>query len=546
VVCPLSVAGLKSFLHERATALRWLACGFAVALFVWSMAFFYLPGLGFTYLIEFSSLEHDRYVPEVKTVDHYEADTPGYDSQWYVQIALHPRLRDPVLWRATDSLPYRARRILFLWTAWALGGGDPARVMNIYALQNVVCWFLLAGLLMRWFPPVAWGNVFRWAATLFSFGLIFSVRGALPDGPSFLLVAVGIALIESERLWLGALVVGVAGLGKDTSILCGAALRPADPRNPRTWAPWIGRGLLFILPLAAWMLYIRLHLGHGEDIGSRNFARPFAGLMNKLQDTLSSAIAERHVPYPTVTKFDALVLVGILAQFFFFAFRVRWRDPWWRVGASYALLMAFLGDAVWEHYPSAAARVLLPMTLAFNVSVPRRGLWPILLIAGNLGVFASADLLKPPGRESFVVEGPKELRINPADGKVVEAVFGPKNWWKPEKSRWDYFRWSMGDSSVALHNPQPFGIVADVTFKLRSVDRRGAVVILAGKVVWQAKLEPAEVTPVTLSDVYLPPGDTILIFQSDRAAAFPGNGDRRRLTYMVRDLEIDLKARHQP
>jgi hypothetical protein len=246
------VAGLNSFLRDRAQTLRWLACGFAVALFVWSMAFFHLPGQGFTYLIQFSSLEHSRYVPEVRAVNHYEsADSPGYDSQWYAQIALHPRLGDPVLWRAVDSLPYRARRILLLWADWALGGGDPARVMNIYAVQNIVCWFLLAALLTRWFPPVSWGNVFRWAATLFSFGLIFSVRGALLDGPSLLLVAIGMALIESERLWPGALVMGIAGLAKDTSILCGAALRPADPRNPRTWAPWLGRGVILFLPLAA-------------------------------------------------------------------------------------------------------------------------------------------------------------------------------------------------------------------------------------------------------------------------------------------------------
>jgi hypothetical protein len=538
------VLGLKSFLHERATALRWLACGVAVALFAWSMAFFYLPGMGFTYLIQFSALEHNRYVPEVKAVNHYETpDSSGYDAQWYAQIALHPRLGDPVLRRAVDSLPYRARRILFLWADWALGGGDPARVMNLYAVQNIVCWLFLALLLLRWFPPVSWGNVFRWAATLFSFGLIFSVRGALLDGPSLLLVAVGMAFIESERLWIGALIMGIAGLGKDTSILCGAALRPADPSNPRTWAPWIARGALLLVPLAAWMLYLRLSLGHGDDIGARNFAWPFAGLMNKVQDTVSSAVAERHYPFPTITRYDGVVLVGLLAQFFFFAFRIRWRDPWWRVGAAYAILMMFLGDAVWENYPSAAARVLLPMTLAFNVCVPRRGLWPILLIAGNLGVFASADLLKPPGRESFVVEGPKELRVNPNDGKAVEAVFGPKNWWKPEKSRWDYFRWSMGDSSVALHNPQAFGIMTDITFKLRSVDRRGAIVTLGGKVVWRNTLEPAEVTPVTLSDVYLPPGDTVILFSSDRPAAFPGNVDRRRLTFMVRDLEIDLKGR---
>jgi len=508
------------------------------------MAFFYLPGQGFTYLIQFGALEHGRYLPEIKAVNHYEMpESPGYDSQWYAQIAVHPRLSDPALKKAVDSLPYRARRILFLWTAWALGGGRPALVVNIYAVQNIVCWFLLALLLLRWFPPLNWGNCFRWAATLFSFGLIFSVRGALLDGPSLLMVALGMALIESGREGLGAVVMGVSGLGKDTSILCGAALRPAALRNPGTWAPWLARCAVIALPLAAWMFYLRLHLGHGDDIGARNFSGPFGGLMNKVQDTVSSLIADRHYPFGTVTKYDALVLVGLLAQFSFFAFRFRWRDPWWRVGACYAVLMIFLGDAVWENYPSAAARVLLPMTLAFNVSVPRKGWWPLVLILGNLGVFASADLLKPPGRESFVVEGPKELRVNPKDGRAVEAIFGPHNWWRPEKSRWNYFRWSMGDSSVALHNPQPFPIVADVTFKLRAVDQRAAIVLLGGRVVWQGMLAPAEVRSATLADLVLPPGDTVLLFRSDRPAAFPGSNDRRRLTFMVRDLEIDLKGR---
>jgi hypothetical protein len=523
--------------------LRWTACAAVVAVFAWSVAFFYLPGQGFTFLVQFGTMEHGRYLPELKAVNHYEMPkSPGYDSQWYAQIAMHPRLRDPVLWKAVDSLPYRARRILFLWSAWAFGGARPALVMNVYAVQNIVCWFILAALLLRWLPPISWGNCFRWTAVLFSFGLIFSVRGALLDGPSLLLIAVAMALIESGRLWWGALVLGVSGLGKEINILGGAALRLPDLANPRSWARWLAQLALVLLPLAAWMLCLRLWLPHGDDIGARNFARPFAGLSNKLQDTVSILIAEGY-PYASVARFDLLVLAGLLAQFFFFAFRIRWQEPWWRVGASYAVLMAFLGDAVWENYPSAAARVLLPMTLAFNITVPRKGWWPLLLLVGNLGVFGAADLLKPPGRESFIVEGPRDLRMNPADGRVVEAVFGARNWWGPEKSRWDFFRWSMGDSAVAIHNPQPFAILADITFKLRSVDARGATVSLDGKPAWHGDLRAAEVKPGRISGVLLRPGDTVLLFQSDRPPAYPGNNDPRRLTFSVRHLEIDLKAK---
>jgi hypothetical protein len=513
------------------------------AVFAWSAAFFYLPGQGFTFMIQFGSKENARYLPELKAVNHYErANSPGYDSQWYAQIAMHPRLGDPVLKKAVDSLPYRARRILFIWGAWVMGGGNPARALNVFAAQNIVCWFILAALLLRWLPPINWGNCFRWTAVLFSFGLIFSVSSALLDGPALLLTVVAMLLVESGRPWSGALVMGLSGLGKDTSVLCGAALKPPEPRRPRTWAPWLAQGALVLLPLAAWMVCLRLWLGAGDDIGPRNFARPFAGLVNKLQDILASLAAGGY-PSPDVTRLDLLVFVGLLAQFFFFALRRRWQEPWWRVGASYAVLMMFLGDAVWENYPSAAARVLLPMTLAFNILVPRRGWWPILLVLGNLGVVGSASLLKPPGRESFVVEGPRALMINPADRHTVEAVFGPANWWGPEKSRWEYFRWSLGDSTVAIRNPQPFPIVADITFKLRSVDERGASVAIGGKVVWQAHLKPAEVLPGALRDVLLKPGDTVLLFRSDRPPAYPGNFDPRKLTFQVRHLEIDLKER---
>jgi hypothetical protein len=153
------------------------------------------------------------------------------------------------------------------------------------------------------------------------------------------------------------------------------------------------------------------------------------------------------------------------------------------------------------------------------------------------------NLLKPPGRESYEVYGPKELRINPKDGSTVAAVFGAKNWWDPERSRWTYFRWSLGDSSIALHNPLPFPIVADIKFSLRAVERRDAVISLSGKEIRREHLRPAQVEPVTLTGVRLAPGDTFLGFGSNRPPAFPGNGDPRRLTYMVRNFEIDVTGR---
>src|SRR5580698_8384107 len=115
---------------------RWLAYGMVVVLFSWFVSFYYIPGKGFTYLIEFGSEYSDQLLPEIKAVNHYEVpNSGGYDGQWYAQIAVHPNLGD----LAAKDIPahvlhYRARRILFEWTAWLLGGGNPIRVLNIYAL----------------------------------------------------------------------------------------------------------------------------------------------------------------------------------------------------------------------------------------------------------------------------------------------------------------------------------------------------------------------------------------------------------------------------
>ena len=139
--------------------MRWLFYVALAGVFAWNTALGYLPGQGFTYLIQFGALEHERFLPELKAVNHFEvAKSPGYDSQWYAQIAMRPHLNDPALKKAVDGLPYRARRILFPLIAWLLAWGNPARAMNIYALENVICWFLLAALLLRWFPPASWAT----------------------------------------------------------------------------------------------------------------------------------------------------------------------------------------------------------------------------------------------------------------------------------------------------------------------------------------------------------------------------------------------------
>ena len=112
------VANLRLFLQRYSRLPLVLAYAVTVAGFLWVCSQFYLPGKGFTYLIMFGDRMHSRYLPALRAVNHYEEqNSPGYDAQYYAQLAMQPRLSDPALQSGVDNLEYRARRILFCWTA---------------------------------------------------------------------------------------------------------------------------------------------------------------------------------------------------------------------------------------------------------------------------------------------------------------------------------------------------------------------------------------------------------------------------------------------
>ena len=514
-----------------------LAYGLTVAVFLWICAQFYLPGKGFTYLVIFGGKENARYIPQLRGVNHHELEnSSGYDGAYYAQIAMQPNLSDPGIRQGVDNLAYRARRILLCWTAYGLALGDPVRALHIFSVQNIACWLLLAALLLRWFPPINWENYLRWGAVLFSYGMCFSLRGSLMDGPSLLLIAAGVALAEAGRPWWSAAVLGLAGLAQETNILAGVALaRPGRP-SVRGGLALAARGAIVLLPIVLWIVVLRCWLGPSDDLGIRNFTLPLASYWIKWRDTLADLIAEGP---NSVARSSLLSLVSLTVQFFFFALRRRWDDPWWRVAAVFSVMMIFLGEAVWEGYPGAASRVLLPMTLAFNVLVPRGRRWWLVLLLGNLTVWAAPDMLRAPGRESYQVEGDSDLRMVPATGRIVEAVFDAK-WHPPERSRLEYWRWSSGSSTVLLRNPHPFPLLVTVSFGLRARDARTVGLWQGDYARWERKLAPGELREIKVRHMRLDPGDTLWRFETDKPGIFPESDDRRRLAFSLRDLKIQI------
>ena len=124
-------------------AIRWAYVA-AVVVFLASLVQYYQRNTGFTTLISFGDQFENTRLPAVVDVPHFvHSRSPGYDGQCYAQLAVEPLLRNRRLDRALDSPSYRARRILFSWTAYALGLGRPAWILGLRRCRTSsrgCCW----------------------------------------------------------------------------------------------------------------------------------------------------------------------------------------------------------------------------------------------------------------------------------------------------------------------------------------------------------------------------------------------------------------------
>ncbi|MEE8130645.1 MAG: hypothetical protein V3T48_10170 [Vicinamibacterales bacterium] len=369
----------------------------AVVIFLVSIGRYYDRDTGFTQLIIFGDTFDEQALPAVRAVPHYvHRDSGGYDGQFYAQLAVDPLVRDPAIVDALDTVAYRARRILFSWTAFLLGLGQPRWILQAYALQNVLCWLALAWVLLRWLPPVDIKNFFLWFGCLFGSGLIISVRFALLELPSVLLLALAIIAMERGRPWVAVAIGGLSGLGRETNLLVGASVVQPEhvARTRRDMAMAAVRVATLGAPLAIWVLYL-VTSGHDMWVSSPsgNFGAPFAAYVTKWGATLSEL---RDAGWGSFARFSLMGLVSLTTQATVLVRLARWTSPWWRVGAAYVVLMVVLGPDVWGGYPGAALRVVMPMTIAFNLLLPRtRWFWP-LAILGNLSVWHGLDALGVP------------------------------------------------------------------------------------------------------------------------------------------------------
>ena len=497
----------------------------AVAVFLGLVLRFWHPVYGFTSFLQLDAANENLKIAAWHELPIYTyPGTEGYDGASYAQIAYHPLLQAPELRAATDNLAYRARRILPPALAWLLAGGRAGAIASVYSLIDVAAWLVLAAILWRLLAVGSGRSWLAWLGVLFSAGALGSVRLALPDLFAATLIAAAMLARERGRKgaagWLAA-----AGLARETSLLALAGICTAGERRGEA-ARNLRRVLIAVLPLALWLLYIRWRVGPADQ-GWGNFTWPLAAFFGKWSASVAAVRSSGNLALAWTTL---LALVGLTVQAAYLAIRPDRRDPWWRLGAAYVVLMLFLGIAVWEDNPGAAARVLLPMTLAFNILASRRGAAVAWLLLGNLTVLSGLlAMIDAPSdaREVAALRAPGIASIARADG----------GWYNVEHSLRHSWVWTGGTGALAVESWPRVTRVLALDFSTRSLTPRTLTVREGGAELWRGPIGP-DYRPVSLRFA-VTHGRAELAFATDGAAVATGEGPSARpLAFNLRDVRI--------
>lgn len=501
----------------------------AVLLFLGLVARFWHPVYGFTSFLQLDSSNDGTKIGAFRAMPVYVyRDTGGYDGLYYAQIAYHPSLTAAELGPAVDGLAYRARRILAPALAWMLALGNPAWIVHVYSVLNVAAWLALAALLWRLLPVRDAHGWLAWTGVLFSAGSLCSVRYALTDLVALALLAGAMLLLERGRE-VGALgLLAAAGLARETSLATLAGF----------WErPWLSRrnalrALIAVAPLAAWTGYLRWRVGYAGT-GARNFAWPLAGWLEKWIASIAALRTEGDLVLVWTT---ILAMLALTVQAAFFLTRLRWEDRWWRVGAAYVALLACLGTAVWEGFPGAATRVLLPLTLAFNVLAHRSRAAAAWLIVGNLTVGAGLLSLKD------VPHDPSEIAAARGHGAACIAALR-EGWFGIERDAGHsghVWAWSGGRGTIALESWPKNAAAARLEFRMRSLAPRTVILRQAGREIWRGSVG-ADLTPGQSVPVPMAAGQTTIEFSSETPGVpESANADARRLAFALYDTRLVL------
>lgn len=126
-------------------------------------------------------------------------------------------------------------------------------------------------------------------------------------------------------------------------------------------------------------------------------------------------------------------------------------------------------------------------------------------------------------------------------GLIIRPVYGDA-WFGEEALDGRTWRWSRGDADIALPNAVP-GRRVVLRFRMRSVGEREIKISLNGRALFTGRLGADANRDLELNIERLAAGDNKLVFQTDRPAMRPGNGDTRELAFMMENVAIVYEDR---
>jgi hypothetical protein len=277
------------------------------------------------------------------------------------------------------------------------------------------------------------------------------------------------------------------------------------------------------------MLYLR-HLAAKGDAGWANFTWPVAGLAGKWAESIRALSAQGDVLLAVTTL---LAVVGLTTQWIWLIWNWEPSNRWWRMGAPFALVLVLLGKAVWEGFPGAAFRTLLPLTLAFNLlAVRKRSPW-IWLLIGNLTVLSGLLTLRD------VPTDPNEIGAAHAHGQAVVARTGA-GWYGTERTSRHQWTWTSGAPSVLDFQSWPaHSSSISCTAEVRSLAPGSISIHEGARLLWSGPVG-ARRSPIKFS-VEVREGQGQIVFTTDAPTILEGPGaDARRLAFALYDLKVSI------
>ena len=354
---------------------------------------------------------------------------------------------------------------------WTLPVAPGAILQRAVQGVNGAAWLALGACLAPFLLSKGWKGWLAWAGVILTAGALTSVRLGTTDLVALLAVAAALQALERDRPALATGCLAIAALVNEFALLA----LPCLWRRPWVSASNFGRTALVAAPILLWSA-AGLWWAPAANWNGHLFSLPFVGLLAEF-GRVGGTIRAGQASF--TTGINLLTALGLGAQAAFFLSATR-RDSgsWRRLGWVFAGAMLFLGPAVWRAQAGDAARLFLPMTLAFNRLALGRRRAATWLLAGNAAAAAGLlSLARLPDR-------PLALAAVGAGGQT--SVVLPRADWLPREDGGRHeWVWGLAHARLDIESRPADSRRLLLDFSLRSLQPRLMTVQSSGQVLWR-------------------------------------------------------------